>query len=146
MENNLSSIKGQALLEFCVVIIILIPLCIVGFNFFVRSGEKRLNDERSRFVKEKTEASAFQDDVAPETEESELNLTQASPSGFEFGGKKIDFVEDDASTDEALDKLRSELKEQGWKEVLENGVFIFFREGERKYAWKMAGGFTLLGD
>ena len=146
MENSLSSIKGQALFEFCIVIIILIPLCVVGLKFLGQSGEKRLNDEKNRFLKEKTKNPQFEEDIVGEMGESGESSIHLTPSGFEFNGKKIDFIEDTGATNEALNTLRSDLKEQGWKEVQENGIFIFLREDERKYAWKMDGGIALLAD
>ena len=149
MENSLSSIKGQALLEFFMVIIILIPLCVVGLKYLGQSGEKRLTTERNGIS---VPAEAGIQKIVPqenilteinELEESSLHLT---PTGFELNGKKVDFIEDNTETHEVFSALRSDLREQGWTEAEENGIFIFFREGQRKYAWKMDGGVALMGD
>ena len=144
MENSLSSIKGQALFEFYVVIIILIPLCVMGLKVLGQSGEKRLNEEKNRFLSVGTQNIVSKEDLFLNLSELETDSIHVTPTGFEFNGKKIGFVEDAAG--EKFSDLKSSLKEEGWKEVEENGIFVFLREDQRKYAWKMDGGFTLLGD
>ena len=148
MENKICEVKGQALIELCLILIVFIPLCIFGLHKIGVLGNQKLEKEKARFLKTKEKISENNQNFNFENlDEEEFEVIEELPHSFEkyekgesfavqLGEKIFYALEGGRYVEDASSYYKEQFLKQGWEVKGEMGWFIFEKEGEEAYLWQ----------
>ncbi|MBI2608752.1 MAG: hypothetical protein HYW47_04035 [Deltaproteobacteria bacterium] len=157
MENKICEVKGQALIELCLILIILIPLCIVGLQKIGVLGDHKIEKEKNRsvlsFPSLATGTSGNPDSAATlgfnleSLNEEEFEIMADLPHNFEkyegegaltvgLGEKVLHTLEGAEDAHDAFSYYKEQFLKQGWEVKNEMGWFVFEKEASQAYLWQ----------
>ena len=143
---------GQALFEFCLILAILIPLCVVGFYHIGLLGDKKMEKEKQRFNNDEKPKISYRDIAATfssigfEQPFSLINDTEGLPlrllpfadeKAVSFKSEKhiVHLAETEGHGADVISHYRKQFQEQNWAEQEEYGIWIFSKENQRAFLW-----------